>query len=265
MAARGAGSCLSARRTTADPGRTDGGAGRAKRAGGLRALRRADRGQDGVADLASFLDCTHGRPHRSSGGRQIGGGRDTCKADGAGRTIRGDVRDASSELSMTEKVKDMHDVREPTLPAAENAAAVPPGTTALEPSAMSAPPPPAREPAEAKIPADSMVEAELPVVAKVAAPKIERTEEQIRRAALVASQEWHVARPPQGHIFSRRITAAQSTYRQVFNELDRRPMPTYKPGEPLDPLLELRENPRLLQSALDEVKYIRAALYHLPG
>ena len=165
---------------------------------------------------------------------------------------------------MTEKVKDIHDVREPTLPAAENAAAVPPGTTALERSAMAAPPPPASETVEAKIPADSMVEAELPVVAKVAAPKIERTEEQMRRAALVASQEWHVARAPQGDIFSRRITAAQSTYRQVFNELDRRPMPTYKPGEPLDPLLELRENPRLLQSALDEMYSIRRRLAHLP-
>src|ERR1700733_11915540 len=139
MAARGAGSCLSARRTTADPGRTDGGAGRAKRAGGLRALRRADRGQDGVADLASFLDCTHGRPHRSSGGRQIGGGRHTYGADGAGRKIRRDVRDAGSELSMTEKVKDIHDVREPTLPAAENAAAVSPAPTWLERRARAAP------------------------------------------------------------------------------------------------------------------------------
>ncbi|HEY2001519.1 MAG TPA: glycosyl transferase, partial [Acidobacteriaceae bacterium] len=203
-------------------------------------------------------------------------------------------------------------MREPTLPAADNAAAVPPGTTALERSAMEAAPPasetmearipaewivkpelspsetvetkipadsmvgaeppvvaeaaelPASETVEAKIPADSLVEAELPVVAKVAAPKIERTEEQMRRAALVASQEWHVARAPQGDIFSRRITAAQSTYRQVFNELDRRPMPTYTPGEPLDPLLELRENPRLLQSALDEMYSIRRRLAHLP-
>ncbi|HEV3149361.1 MAG TPA: glucoamylase family protein [Acidobacteriaceae bacterium] len=109
-----------------------------------------------------------------------------------------------------------------------------------------------------------MVEAELPVVAKVPAPKIERTEEQMRHAAQVASQEWHVARAPQGDIFSRRISAAQTTYRQVFNELDRRPMPTYKPGEPLDPLLELRENPRLLQSAIDEMHSIRRRLAHLP-
>ncbi|HEY3990302.1 MAG TPA: glycosyl transferase, partial [Acidobacteriaceae bacterium] len=158
---------------------------------------------------------------------------------------------------MTEKVTHIDERREQTLPAAENAAAVPP-----EKIAQTAPP--AAETVDAKLPADSMVEAELPVVAKVPAPKIERTEEQMRRAALTASQEWHVARAPQGDIFSRRIVAAQSTYRQVFNELDRRPMPTYKPGEPLDPLLELRENPRLLQSALDEMYSIRRRLAHLP-
>jgi cyclic beta-1,2-glucan glucanotransferase len=158
---------------------------------------------------------------------------------------------------MTDKVTHINDKREPTLPA-ESGAAVPP-----EKIAQAAPPAPS-EIVEAKVPADSMVEAELPVVAKVQAPKIERTEEQMRHAALTASQEWHVARAPQGDIFSRRIAAAQSTYRQVFNELDRRPMPTYKPGEPLDPLLELRENPRLLQSALDEMQSIRRRLMKLP-
>src|SRR5258708_33003259 len=123
---------------------------------------------------------------------------------------------------MREKVKDIEDVRGPTLAVGGNAGVVCPERTALEKSAMAEAAPPASETVEAKIPADSMVEAELPVVAKVAAPKIERTEEQMRRAALVASQEWHVARAPQGDIFSRRIAAAQSTYRQVFNELDRR-------------------------------------------
>ncbi len=155
---------------------------------------------------------------------------------------------------MTEKVTNIKDGREPTLPAAEDAAAVPP-----EKVAQTAPAAP-----EAQGEDTSMMEAELAVVAKVPAPKIERTEEQMRHAALAASQEWQVARAPQGDIFSRRIAAAQSTYRQVFNELDRRPMPTYKPGEPLDPLLELRENPRLLQSALDEMHSIRRRLTKLP-
>ncbi len=161
---------------------------------------------------------------------------------------------------MTEKVKDVTNVREPTLPAAENATTLPP-----EKIAPTAPPPLPEEAAESKIADSTTAEAvEVPVVAKVPAPKIERTEEQMRHAALTASQEWHVARAPQGDIFSRRIGAAQATYRQVFNELDRRPMPTYKPGEPLDPLLELRENPRLLQSALDEMYSIRRRLAHLP-
>jgi cyclic beta-1,2-glucan synthetase len=105
---------------------------------------------------------------------------------------------------------------------------------------------------------------ELPVVAKVPAPKITRTEEQVRRDAQLAPLEWNVARAPQGDIFSRRISAAQTAYSQVFRELDRRPMPTYKPGEPLDPLLELRENPRLLQAALDEMYSLRRRLERLP-
>ncbi|HZD75621.1 MAG TPA: glucoamylase family protein [Acidobacteriaceae bacterium] len=155
---------------------------------------------------------------------------------------------------MTDKVTNIKDGREPT-PAAQDAAAVP-ASVPLETIAQMVP--------EARGEDTSMMEAELAVVAKVPAPKIERTEEQMRHAALVASQEWHVARAPQGDIFSRRIGAAQSTYRQVFNELDRRPMPTYKPGEALDPLLELRENPRLLQSALDEMHSIRRRLSKLP-
>lgn len=149
---------------------------------------------------------------------------------------------------MTEKTTDIDERREAASPAAA------PSDTA--PAA-----PPAGEMVEAKIPEAS---AELPVVAKVPAPKITRTEEQMRAAARAASQEWQVARAPQGDIFSRRIAAAQATYRQVFSELDKRPMPTYKPGEPLDPLLELRENPRLLQAAIDEMYSIRRRLMRLP-
>ena len=106
---------------------------------------------------------------------------------------------------------------------------------------------------------------ELAAPKKVEAPKIERNEGEIRHDAETASHTWHVGRTPAtGDTFSRRITAAQSAYRQVFNELDSRPMPTYKPGEPLDPLLELRENPRLLQAALDEIYSIRRKLIRLP-
>ena len=93
----------------------------------------------------------------------------------------------------------------------------------------------------------------------------ERSQQQIRHEAQLASQEWHVARnPTSGDVFSPRIAAAQTAYRQVFDELDRRPMPTYKPDEPLDPLLELRENPRLLQASLDEMFRMRKLLAQLP-
>ncbi len=104
----------------------------------------------------------------------------------------------------------------------------------------------------------------VPVVAKVPAPEITRTEEQVRHAAQLAPVDWNVARAPQGDIFSRRITAAQSAYDQVSRELEKRPMPTYLPGEPLDPLLELRENPRLLQAALDEMRALRRRLETMP-
>ena len=104
------------------------------------------------------------------------------------------------------------------------------------------------------------------VPAPVEEPEVAtRTEQEVRSAALLASQDWNVARtPPAGDLFSRRIAAAQSAYSQVFNELDRRPMPTYAPGEPLDPLLELRENPRLLRAALDGMYSMRKQLARLP-
>ncbi|HEX6770462.1 MAG TPA: glucoamylase family protein [Acidobacteriaceae bacterium] len=142
------------------------------------------------------------------------------------------------------------------------------GREPVTPPAQQPDPPPASGTLEAKVPGAPVgapnKEPEVAVVAKVPAPKIERTEEQMRRAAREASQDWQVARAPQGDIFSRRIAAAQETYRQVFHVLDKRPMPTYKPGEPLDPLLELRENPRLLQSAIDEMYSIRRRLMKLP-
>jgi cyclic beta-1,2-glucan synthetase len=83
--------------------------------------------------------------------------------------------------------------------------------------------------------------------------------------ARAVSISWDVAHTPTGpDSFSRRLGAVSSTYDRVYDELDRRPMPTYKPGEPLDPLLELRENPRLLRSVLVEMGSIRKRLARLP-
>ena len=89
--------------------------------------------------------------------------------------------------------------------------------------------------------------------------------ERLRQEARAAASTWDVAHSPEGEdIFSRRINATKATLDQVFAELDSRPMPTYKPGEALDPLLELRENPRLLRSVLKEINSLRKRLARLP-
>jgi cyclic beta-1,2-glucan synthetase len=76
---------------------------------------------------------------------------------------------------------------------------------------------------------------------------------------------WHVAHKPEGQgKFSTRIEATQQSLDQLFAILDKRPVPTYLPGEKLDPLLELRQNPRLLRSVVVEVATIRKKLGRLP-
>jgi hypothetical protein len=91
------------------------------------------------------------------------------------------------------------------------------------------------------------------------------TDEFLQQRAKAAAISWDIARSPEGQDgFGRRIGATKSALEQVFAELDSRPMPTYKPGEPLDPLLELRENPRLLRSVLKEMNSLRKRLARLP-
>jgi cyclic beta-1,2-glucan synthetase len=76
---------------------------------------------------------------------------------------------------------------------------------------------------------------------------------------------WHVAHKPEGQgSFSTRIEATAQSLDQLFAVLDKRPVPTYLPGERLDPLLELRQNPRLLRSVVVEVATIRKKLGRLP-
>ena len=65
---------------------------------------------------------------------------------------------------------------------------------------------------------------------------------------------WHVAHKPEGSgSFGRRIDATAESLDQLYVILDARPVPTYLPGEPLDPLLELRQNPRLLRAVIAEI------------
>src|ERR1700689_1124100 len=76
---------------------------------------------------------------------------------------------------------------------------------------------------------------------------------------------WHVAHKPEGAgSFGRRIDATGQSLDQLYVVLDARPTPTYLPGEPLDPLLELRQNPRLLRSLLTETSSVRKKLGRLP-
>ena len=89
--------------------------------------------------------------------------------------------------------------------------------------------------------------------------------ESVRSYADRVAPGWHVAHKPEGAgSFGRRIDATAQSLDQLFVILDARPVPTYLPGEPLDPLLELRQNPRLLRSVITEISTIRKKLGRAP-
>jgi cyclic beta-1,2-glucan synthetase len=89
--------------------------------------------------------------------------------------------------------------------------------------------------------------------------------ESVRSYADRVAPGWHVAHKPEGAgSFGRRIDATAQSLDQLFVILDARPVPTYLPGEPLDPLLELRQNPRLLRSVITEISTLRKKLGRAP-
>src|SRR6202050_1759832 len=91
------------------------------------------------------------------------------------------------------------------------------------------------------------------------------TADSVRAYADKVAPGWHVAHKPKGSgSFGRRIDATAESLDQLYVILDARPVPTYLPGEPLDPLLELRQNPRLLRSVVTETHTIRKKLGRLP-
>ena len=91
------------------------------------------------------------------------------------------------------------------------------------------------------------------------------TAEALRSHADRVAPTWHVAHKPEGAgSFGRRIEATAESLNQLYVILDARPVPTYLPGEKLDPLLELRQNPRLLRSVVAETRTIRKKLGRLP-
>jgi hypothetical protein len=89
--------------------------------------------------------------------------------------------------------------------------------------------------------------------------------ESVRSYADRVAPGWHVAHKPEGAgSFGRRIDATAQSLDQLYVILDARPVPTYLPGEKLDPLLELRQNPRLLRSVVTELSTVRKKLGRLP-
>jgi cyclic beta-1,2-glucan synthetase len=89
--------------------------------------------------------------------------------------------------------------------------------------------------------------------------------ESLRSYADRVAPTWRVAHKPEGPgSFGPRIDATGQSLDQLYAVLDKRPVPTYLPGEPLDPLLELRQNPRLLRSVISEISTVRKRLARLP-
>src|SRR5260370_195577 len=91
------------------------------------------------------------------------------------------------------------------------------------------------------------------------------TPDSVRGYADRVAPGWHVAHKPEGKgSFGSRIDATAHSLDQLYVILDARPVPTYLPGEKLDPLLELRQNPRLLRSVVVELSTVRKKLGRLP-
>src|SRR6201996_9170589 len=91
------------------------------------------------------------------------------------------------------------------------------------------------------------------------------TPESVKSYADRVAPGWHVAHKPEGKgSFGNRIDGTAQSLDQLYVILDARPVPTYLPGEKLDPLLELRQNPRLLRSVVVELSTVRKKLSRLP-
>lgn len=105
-----------------------------------------------------------------------------------------------------------------------------------------------------------------PTSKKPAAPvEIKPDSEVLRAYADRVAPGWEIVhKPARRGKFGQRIESTRESLDQLYSVLDKRPTPTFKPGEPLDPLLELRENPRLLRSVITEIASIRKKLERLP-
>src|SRR5271163_2235042 len=80
----------------------------------------------------------------------------------------------------------------------------------------------------------------------------------LRRHAQAAARSWGITRHAQGRgAFVARIEAARASLDKLYRELDQLPPPDYsKIGGP-EPILQLRENPRLLRAVILEATSLR--------
>jgi cyclic beta-1,2-glucan synthetase len=86
----------------------------------------------------------------------------------------------------------------------------------------------------------------------------------LRAAAQSLTRAWTVVHRPQGRsAFSARVEAARNSFDQLYSRLAARPSTQHASFSP-DPLIEIRENPRLLRSVLAEVSSMRKPLDNLP-
>ena len=87
----------------------------------------------------------------------------------------------------------------------------------------------------------------------------------LREHARAAAKSWAVIRRPSGKdAFPARVEAAKLALDDLYAELKRMPPPDYSKITGPDPILTLRENPRLLRGTLRETPSLKRVLPRLP-
>jgi hypothetical protein len=87
----------------------------------------------------------------------------------------------------------------------------------------------------------------------------------LRQHAQAAARSWGVTRHPQGRgTFPALVEAARLSLDRLYAQLDRLPPPDYSKISGPEPILELRENPRLLRSVILEAASLRRRIPRLP-
>ncbi len=87
----------------------------------------------------------------------------------------------------------------------------------------------------------------------------------LREHARAAARNWGVTRRPQGRgTFPARIEAGRASLDKLYAQLDRLPPPDYSKIVGIDPILQLRESPRLLRAVVLEAGSLRRKILLLP-